>query len=632
MMVPGRNGPAAPICQKKHVFKMSEKTDHVDRFKAATVAAIKALSEKPELEITFSGSHLVEGQREIILPLPDLKKSDNDDTLRGYADSIALKLRYHNPDLNRKIAPEDNESKALFEALEQARYEALGAEKMAGVARNLDNLHEHHAHIQGFHRANTREDAPLHEALRIMAYAAFTKSEIPESARNIVNIWKPHLDRKFAGADLDFLSEYLPDQQKFGEQVYELMKQLGLSARPASTESANKAADDSTEPDSDTDHEETDECGGEDAKGMPMSPDEQQQVTPEDGAETEIGTEDSPDSGDEQAEEEASATGSPEYARQFMDEQGNISAYRVYTTGFDEIIKAEELCDDIELRQLRKILDKQLVPLQSIISRLANRLQRKLLAQQQRHWKFDLEEGVLDSARLSRIIADPNWPLSYKMESQMEFRDTVVSLLIDNSGSMRGRPITIAAMSADILARTLERCGVKAEILGFTTRTWKGGASREHWLSHGKPLHPGRLNDLRHIIYKSADKPWRHSHNNLALMLREGLLKENIDGEALLWAHSRLTKRPEQRRIMIVISDGAPVDDSTLSANSGGYLEAHLRAVIEWIETRSPVQLMAIGIGHDVTRYYKQAVTLTDAEQLGGALVNELAEMFDPKR
>ena len=303
--------------------------------------------------------------------------------------------------------------------------------------------------------------------------------------------------------------------------------------------------------------------------------------------------------------------------------------YKAYTTKFDEVVDADELCDPEELQRLRDYLDKQLQNLHSVVARLANRLQRRLMAQQNRSWEFDLEEGVLDTARLPRIIIDPQQPLSFKQEKDMAFRDTVVTLLLDNSGSMRGRPITVAATCADILARTLERCGVKVEILGFTTRAWKGGQSREAWLQAGKPANPGRLNDLRHLIYKSADAPWRRARKNLGLMMREGLLKENIDGEALDWAHQRLLGRPEQRKILMMISDGAPVDDSTLSVNPGNYLERHLRYVIEEIETRSPVELIAIGIGHDVTRYYKRAVTIVDAEELGGAMTEKLAELFD---
>jgi cobaltochelatase CobT len=307
-------------------------------------------------------------------------------------------------------------------------------------------------------------------------------------------------------------------------------------------------------------------------------------------------------------------------------------SYTAYITAFDEIVAAEDLCDAEELSRLRAQLDQQLSHLQGVVARLANRLQRRLLAKQTRSWDFDLEEGILDAARLSRVVLDPFHPLSFKQERETDFRDTVVGLLIDNSGSMRGRPITVAAMSADILARTLERCGVKVEILGFTTRAWKGGNAREKWVAQGKPPNPGRLNDLRHIVYKSADAPWRRSRKNLGLMLREGLLKENIDGEALLWAHSRLIARTEQRRILMVISDGAPVDDATLSANPGNYLARHLRDVIEWIETRSPVELTAIGIGHDVTRYYRRAVTIVDAEELGGTLIGNLSDLFEEEQ
>ena len=309
----------------------------------------------------------------------------------------------------------------------------------------------------------------------------------------------------------------------------------------------------------------------------------------------------------------------------------NEDFYKVYCNTFDEIVEADDLCDAEELTRLRAYLDKQLANLQGVVARLANRLQRRLMAQQNRSWDFDIEEGILDTAKLMRVIIDPMHPLSFKVEKDTQFRDTVVTLLLDNSGSMRGRPITVAATCADILARTLERCGVKTEILGFTTRAWKGGQSREKWLGGGKPANPGRLNDLRHIIYKAADEPWRRARRNLGLMMREGLLKENIDGEALIWAHNRLLGRPEQRRILMVISDGAPVDDSTLSVNSGNYLERHLRQVITDIEGRSPVELIAIGIGHDVTRYYKRAVTIVDAEELGGAMTEKLAELFDDK-
>ena len=608
---------------------MAQDKNKTDEFKDATVAALKALSETPDVEITFAGSDLIEGQNEIILPEPVIKTNkNNEDYVRGAADSIALKLRYHNPKLHRKISPDDNEAAAVFDALEQARFEALGARKMAGVEHNLAELHDIHNKNQGYHRALGKDDIPMHDALRAVAYSSFTKGELPESAAQMMKFWQPFIKSKIGEDGFDTLAGLVEDQEKFGEAVYDLMKNLGLAAQPATDPTADgedegNAPEENEREDNDNATQENPE---QDEQGAPLPAQDEQNVKPDADTDVDMGMED--DSDGDSTDEDANS-GMPDYTNSFNEETGNASAYRIYTTSFDEILNAEDLCDDFELVQLRAMLDKQLVPLQRVIAQLANRLQRRLLAKQRRHWKFDLEEGILDSARLSRVIANPTLPLSYKEESDTDFRDTVVSLLIDNSGSMRGRPITIAAMSADILARTIERCGVKVEILGFTTRTWKGGSSREHWLSHGKPMHPGRLNDLRHIIYKGADTPWRHVKNNLGLMLREGLLKENIDGEGLLWAHDRLCRRPEQRRILMVISDGAPVDDSTLSANSGGYLESHLRAVINWIENKSPVQLVAIGIGHDVTRYYKRAVTLTDADDLGGTVINQLADLFD---
>lgn len=456
--------------------------------------------------------------------------------------------------------------------------------------------------------------------LRHISFAAFTDSGISGDILKKSNL-QPDAFKT--------LLPLLDNQKAFYQELQNLMKGLGFDSIPENDLKNSNDQDESEDNDLTPPGNDTAEISGDDEQKDAPPLDAEPQETSGDGDETEFGEDAGENSFDE--DEDTKTSGMPDYSHQFNEETGNLSAYHVFTTAHDEIIPAQELCEDVELQILRKMLDKQLVPLQNVITRLANRLQRKLLAQQQRHWKFDLEEGVLDPARLSRVVTNPSFPLSYKMESDTEFRDTVVSLLIDNSGSMRGRPITIAAMSADILAHTLERCGVKTEILGFTTRAWKGGTSREHWLSAGKPLHPGRLNDLRHIIYKQADTPWRRAKNNLALMLREGLLKENIDGEALLWAHNRLIKRPEARRIMIVISDGAPVDDSTLSVNSAGYLETHLRSVIHWIEQKKAVQLLAIGIGHDVNRYYKRAVTLRDAEDLGGTLMNELTALFDQK-
>ena len=588
----GRNGARA---------KMADDRDEnrEDRFKNATTAAVKAIAEQQELNITFSGQDFIEGENEIVLPQPKLDDDGGDDYLRGLADSIALKHRYHDNALHQKISPQDNRAHAVFDAIEQSRYEAIGARQMQGVSDNLDKLH------QSFES----DDPPVHLKLKEMAYDIFTgKTDFDEHGfKSLI----PHLD----------------DQNAFSTQLFSILQKMGLATAVPPTEKNPVGAG----------QDDMDETPAPQDGEMEMRAEEDEQDAPPVDAlpsealesEGEYGQEDEDDEtgGDEYGE----AAGRPEYFNEYTEETGEASAYHIFTDMNDEIIDAPDLCDEVELIMLRKMLDKQLVPLQSVITRLANKLQRKLLAQQQRHWKFDLEEGILDPARLSRVVTNPTIPLSYKQESETDFRDTVVSLLIDNSGSMRGRPITIAAMSADILAHTLERCGVKTEILGFTTRAWKGGTSREQWIASGKPRHPGRLNDLRHIIYKKADQPWRRAKNNLALMLREGLLKENIDGEGLLWAHNRLLKRTEARRIMIVISDGAPVDDSTLSANTAGYLESHLRSVIQWIEHKKTVQLMAIGIGHDVTRYYKRAVTLRDAEDLGGTLINELTALFDQK-
>ena len=425
------------------------------------------------------------------------------------------------------------------------------------------------------------------------------------------------------------LVDKIEDQPKFARAVRHLLASLDVAEEYGEDDNEPDDSEDSSDDDQPRSQEENQEAAEEQA-GSEAAPAEESEAADEqlddgdmDGAE--VTDEDMSDEGDEDAD----TPGETRRPNQPFEELNEKIDYRVFTTEFDEVVASEDLCDEAELDRLRAFLDKQLAHLQGVVGRLANRLQRRLMAQQNRAWDFDLEEGYLDTARLPRLIIDPMQPLSFKMERDTSFRDTVVTLLIDNSGSMRGRPITVAATCADILARTLERCGVKVEILGFTTRAWKGGQAREKWLATGKPQSPGRLNDLRHIIYKSADAPWRRARRNLGLMMREGLLKENIDGEALVWAHSRLMARPEQRRILMMISDGAPVDDSTLSVNPGNYLERHLRAVIEEIEQRSPVELLAIGIGHDVTRYYRRAVTIVDAEELAGAMTEQLAALFE---
>jgi cobaltochelatase CobT len=537
---------------------------------------------------------------------------------------VALKLRHHNSGIHAYRTPQAVPARAAFDALEQARCEAIGAGEMAGVAANLAVALDDRCRRQGFERATARDDAMLPEVLKLLAREAMTGDAPPPSARAMVDSWRPfiaeHMPTRF-----DSLQKLIHDQDDYARETRRLLTQLALDVGP-DIEETESGADQSDDGDQDTE----DQSESEDQGGQTEQQSGEMRPTIGDGdsddqAQIEVAMSEAAEGGDgsEDADDDATPKPGPPAS-------GNERAvYRAFTTEFDEIIEADKLADPEELARLRRLLDQQLQHLHGVVARLANRLQRRLLAKQTRSWDFDLEEGMLDTARLARVIVNPVLPLSFKQEKKTEFRDTVVSLLIDNSGSMRGRPITIAALSADVLAHTLERCGVKVEILGFTTRAWKGGQSRERWIAAGKPPTPGRLNDLRHIIYKSADAPWRRARKNLGLMLREGLLKENIDGEALQWAHARLIARPEQRRILMVISDGAPVDDSTLSINSGNYLEQHLRQVITNIETNSSVELIAIGIGHDVTRYYRRAVTLVDAEQLGGTMLGKLSELFE---
>jgi cobaltochelatase CobT len=524
------------------------------------------------------------------------------------------------------LQPAGQQARAVFEAVEQARVEAIGSRRMDGVAKNLGAMLDDRYHRGKFDDITDRADAPIEEALALMVRERLTGSAPPPAAKKLVDLWRPLIEQR-AGRDLDRLEALLDDQRLFGDAVHDLLDSL---------EMGEDRSQDSEDEQEEGDEDKRQQQSGE--EGEAAESDDMQRSSMED---TQLSAEDLPDSAAEAAEAptsemaddsemgDAETPGEPQRPRQFGANEPRGPDYRAFTVKFDETIAAEELCEPEELDRLRGYLDKQLSHLQGVVARLANRLQRRLMAQQNRSWEFDLEEGMLDPARLSRVVVDPLHPLSFKAEKDMRFRDTVVTLLLDNSGSMRGRPITVAATCADILARTLERCGVKVEILGFTTRAWKGGQSREHWLTAGKPANPGRLNDLRHIIYKSADAPWRRARKNLGLMMREGLLKENIDGEALDWAHKRLLARTEQRKILMMISDGAPVDDSTLSVNPGNYLERHLRWVIEEIETRSPVELIAIGIGHDVTRYYRRAVSIVVAEELGGAMTEKLAELFE---
>jgi cobaltochelatase CobT len=597
-----------------------------DVFKRAVTVCMRAISGDNELEVGFAKDKpALAGNRARLPELPKKPSPTDIAVTRGLGDSMALKRACHDLGIHTRFAPEGKQARAVYDAVEQARVEAIGALRMTGVADNIGSMLEDKYAKANLADVRDRADAPIEEALALMVREKLTGRAAPKSGERVVDLWREWVEEK-AGADLDHLIGSVDDQQAFARVVREMLASMEMAENLGDEEQSDEV-EDSEDPQ--PQGEEQSEDGGEDDSGADQSQSDDQDASTD---EEQAGEMDAADAtSDEFSDDDDPDAETPGEAKRkdnpFADLPKTVD-YKVFTTAFDETVGAEELCEEEELDRLRAFLDKQLANLSGVVGRLANRLQRRLMAQQNRSWDFDLEEGYLDPARLVRVVIDPMQPLSFKQERDTKFRDTVVSLVLDNSGSMRGRPITVAATCADILARTLERTGVSVEILGFTTRAWKGGQAREKWLKDGKPPNPGRLNDLRHIIYKSADQPWRRARRNLGLMMREGLLKENIDGEALLWAHQRLIGRPEQRKILMMISDGAPVDDSTLSVNPGNYLERHLRAVIELIETRSPVELLAIGIGHDVTRYYRRAVTIVDAEELAGAMTEQLASLF----
>jgi cobaltochelatase CobT len=593
-----------------------------EEFKRATAGVLRALAETPDVQVNFQpGPSGLSGKRARLplptraLPAAEMAK------LRGASDAIAMRLRHHDDSVHNARMPAQREARDVYDALEQARVETVGCRHMAGVAANLRFKLTEECEAEGYDRMTRKDQLPITAALSLLAREHMSGEAAPEPARRVLGLWRDTLGAD-ADAALAELGRTQENQRAFARAARKLLAVLDLAEAEADAE-----------PDEQTDEGEQGEQSGQDDSPEGEGQDQSESDSMLGAQPEEMEGEAADDSGEESEEEAAVAEGDdrpggpqPRRERPNVDDS---AIYRAYTRLYDEEISAEDLCDPDELTRLRQQLDQQLQHLQGVISKLANRLQRRLMAQQQRAWEFDLDEGLLDAGRLSRVVVNPLQALSYKQEQEMEFRDTVVSLLIDNSGSMRGRPITVAAMCGDILARTLERCAVKVEILGFTTRAWKGGQSREKWVQDGKPRNPGRLNDLRHIVYKAADAPWRRARKNLGLMLREGLLKENIDGEALLFAYRRLLTRTEHRRILMVISDGAPVDDSTLSVNPGNYLEKHLREVIREIENREQVELIAIGIGHDVTRYYRRAVTIVDAEELGGTMMKKLTELFD---
>jgi cobaltochelatase CobT len=602
-----------------------QKDNPLEAFRQVTAAAMRAVSGRPDLSVSFTPDRPAMVGNQARLPMPSRElQPEEAAVVRGEADGFALRLRYHDAALHAKRQPQGPLSRAIFDAVEQVRVEAIGSRHMAGVQDNLSAALLEQCRVRGYGRVHSREEAPLADVVGLLARESLMSAKTPAAAHRMVDLWRSAIEGRI-GKDLAALGHQLDDQAAYAEVARRLIRDLALDEQDSAEAEPETDQSASEEAASDAQAEAGDGEGQSAASGIAEEVDE---GSGSEGSEGDAGDSEGelmPGTGDE----DSARPGRSLRPRGDMRNDRGEPPYKSFTNEFDETIEADKLCDPQELARLRAHLDQQLSHLQGVITRLANRLQRRLLAKQTRAWDFDVEEGILDTARLSRVVVNPVYPLSYKLERETEFRDTVVTLLIDNSGSMRGRPITVAAMSADILARTLERCAVKVEILGFTTRAWKGGQSRERWLGAGKPANPGRLNDLRHIIYKSADAPWRRARKSLGLMLREGILKENIDGEALLWAHSRLLARSEQRRILMVISDGAPVDDSTLSVNPGNYLERHLRDVIRWIEACSPVELVAIGIGHDVTRYYTRAVTIVDAEQLGGTMLEKLAELFD---
>ncbi len=590
-------------------------------YKRATTATLRAIAENDELEVTFGKGAAGLRGASIHVPLPNLGCSEQElNAIRGIGDEYALKLRYHDDAVHARSSPRSGPAQEMFEWVEDARVASIGSLRMEGVARNLEAALEAVCKQAAFDTVTAETEAPLSVAVGLIVRQRLTGRALPPSAENVVRFWRDFVEER-AGEHIATLTDCIHDQREFAGRCRSILADLGFAAdleeQPEYQDSEQdvETVEDGAEPDAEFAPEDVtldeDSLGDEDGEG--------ESTVVEMDADFDLS--------------ELGAESEPEESPNFLpDDAGRIRVdfnYGAFTEEFDEVVKAEELCDAEELLRLRQLLDQQLLSLQHATSKLANRLQRRLLAKQNRSWDFDLDEGILDTSRLPQVVVDPMNPLAFKQEKEVEFRDTVVTMLIDSSGSMRGRSITIAAVCGDILGRTLERCSVRVEILGFTTRAWRGGQSREEWINAGKPTNPGRLNDLRHIVYKAADDPWRHARRNLGLMMREELLKENIDGEALIWAHNRLVVRHEQRKVLMVISDGLPVDNSTLLVNPSSYLEQHLKYAIETIEDHSPVELIAIGIGHDVTHHYKRAVTITDAEQLGGAITEQLAALFE---
>ena len=608
---------------------MQNNDNPADPFKKALAETTKVMADDAELSVTYSVDPPGSTNDSIRLPQVSRRLTEQEVRLaRGTADALALRHKFHDVSTFDRYVPQGQMARDIYDAMETARCEAVGARAMPGTHTNIDAKIENEALRQGFGDIREASQAPLATAAGYLVRHLATGRDLPPDAANVMNLWRDFIEGQ-TGGSLGSIEEILADQAEFAKFTRKIIQDLGYGDQLGDDpDFEDEDAEDQAEADEDQDDQPDSSGEDDDAEEQDDANPEQSQDKQQDASTAQVSMDDMADSdmGEEMELPEGEAPLEPPAPQPVSDADPQ---YMVYRTEFDEEIRAEDLADPQELERLRAYLDQQLEPLKGAVSRLANKLQRRLQAQQNRSWEFDLEEGTLDAGRLARVIANPTTPLSFKVEKDTEFRDTCVTLLLDNSGSMRGRPISIAAICADVLARTLERCSVKVEILGFTTRAWKGGQSREEWLAEGRPQGPGRLNDLRHIIYKSADAPWRRARPNLGLMMKEGLLKENIDGEALEWAHRRMAVRHESRKILMVISDGAPVDDSTLSVNPANYLEKHLRDVIAMVEKRRQVELLAIGIGHDVTRYYDRAVTITDVEQLAGAMTEQLAALFD---
>ena len=597
---------------------MDERELLKERFKSAISSAVKAISENFDLEIKF-GNNITSKKNSLTLPeVANLRKLQDFVNLRAFADSEALKIKYTDKKIYIKNCPEGSVAKTLYAIAEKIRYEKIGSDKLRGVKNNITQCYENKFKNKKIEEIRTEADVPITDAFELYLRNHFFKIKQNDATKKVLSYWKDLFDKNLKRG-LKELDNCIEDQNEFNQLVADLIDNLDFedSNSKDGEEKKDTLKEDSSS--SDKSNEEND-----------LSQKEQDQSGDSDLNVLESSFESFNESDDSSKKETKEVSGDPSLLKK---NQKNLlkQKYKIFTSKYDEVKNAEELENDDEIIRLRKNLDQQLTNLQSLVAKLANKLQRQLLAKQNRSWEFDLEEGILDASKLSRVVVNPFHSLSYKMEKEIEFKDTIVTLLIDNSGSMRGRPISVAAICADILSRTLERCSVKVEILGFTTKNWKGGNSREKWNSENKPKNPGRLNDLRHIIYKSADKPWRQSKKNLGLMLKEGLLKENIDGEALLWAFKRIAARKEERKILMVISDGAPVDDSTLSVNSGDYLEKHLKQTVKWIEENTNIEILAVGIGHDVTRYYKKAIKIADVQELGDVMVNQLTKLFSEK-